>query len=243
MATKKKTVKDNQQKFGWHFLPKSMVLGYGDGRKAVVGKTLKMLESGKPECCHQGMHASEKISQAALFKKGFVLCRVVVTGGISSEHDKFCGYARTVIWAKEITQKDFNALNNALNGDYEFETYGLMYASQNQPAKFDAFFESWAKKNGWVNDVAGKCQTVVINYEKKFLKAAEVKKFLSERVVRTYDEIYADMRHAYDVDGDSFGAVDLEDTLFSMVNNSIICPIEDYTKIGDTAYVIKPRKR
>lgn len=65
MANKKK-----DSKLGWHFLPADMKLKYGDGRKAEVGKALSIPKDTKPWVCNEGMHASEKIHNAAQFKVG-----------------------------------------------------------------------------------------------------------------------------------------------------------------------------
>jgi len=65
----------------WHFLPNNGKLGRGDGRKVIVGETLRV--DGAPVLCDHGLHASERIIDAiptrAVWKRcGLSGCGLIV---------------------------------------------------------------------------------------------------------------------------------------------------------------------
>lgn len=241
MATKK----NKGVKFGWHFLPTDMKLEYGDGRKAKVGETLSITSKEAPECCVIGMHASETPSQAAKHKKGPVICRVAVSGDLDVDSDKFCGRHRTVIWAKQITMKEAKAFYKDANSGTEPASYWnieevLRYAGG---PKFDASIEKWAKQNGWKNDDFVGVRVEKVVYEKQDLDEKTVKKFLSDRMVRTYAEIEKDLQAAYKVDGDSNGDNDLNWILDELISSGDVCRVDLYAQNGDDGYVLKLKRK
>ncbi len=85
----------------WHFLPASGRLNHGDGREAVVGKTLRV--KGKPELCRRGLHASEELADAERLaeelrlERPWLLCRVAVGGCVVRDRDKLVGTTRKLL--------------------------------------------------------------------------------------------------------------------------------------------------
>lgn len=125
-----------KRKLGWHWIDRSRKLGYQDGRKVEVGERLEMLERGDatkrpPQVCGYGMHASSKISDAAEYHKGPILCRVVVTGSIDapSDDNKFCGRYRKVLWMAEITMADLKPIARELKIPLSRSQYNWMFGS------------------------------------------------------------------------------------------------------------------
>lgn len=86
--------------YGWHFLNVDRKLRYGDGRVVKTGRTLS-LKKGDPELCKKGMHASRTIYQALWYATSYqrILCRVVVSGDIIEDEEKFVGRHRKVLWS------------------------------------------------------------------------------------------------------------------------------------------------
>lgn len=247
MATKKKS-SSTDQKLGWHFLPKDMKLSYSDGRSVKVGQTLVMKGSEKPQCCHTGMHASEKPSQAATYNRGPVLSRVLVTGDIDVDSDKFAGRARTVIWAKELKEQDLKDILDTVKFSYystgQDQLVGYLgSAARSYPKEIDKALTEWAKKNGWKSDALANVQTVKLVYEKKQVDEDEVLKFLSPRQVRTLREIEADMKGCYDVNDDSGDGMTLCDALDEAVYAGNACRVEGYDKNGDDGFVLKLKRK
>ncbi len=237
MASKK------DRRLGWHFLPKSLKLEYGDGRTVEVGKTLSISPSETPMTCSQGMHASEKIRQAATFNRGPVVCRVEVKGDIDTDRDKFCGRSRTVLWMKELTTKDIQDCLVSIGFKTRTNVTKTMDSLQHQLAdacgntsyqdKADAWLMKWAEKNGCLTPVA-------LTYVKKEITENELKKFLTPRVVRTAKEIRADMVNLYECDGDD---EPLEEMLENYAGYGDICMIDNYTENGDAGFVLKLKRK
>ena len=80
----------------WHFAQDDMKLGYKDGRKIRVGKTLK--HKGKLVMCESGLHASAKILDALSYARGNMICRVELGGEIVRGDDKCVASERTCLW-------------------------------------------------------------------------------------------------------------------------------------------------
>ena len=91
----------------WHFLADDRCLGYSDGRKVVVGETLRM--GGSLILCERGFHASHRVIDALNFAPGPIVC-LVTLGGIvlhDTKHDipdKSVAQERTVIWMYDASQ-------------------------------------------------------------------------------------------------------------------------------------------
>lgn len=97
---------------GWHFLRHTRRLGYGDGREARTGETLRMFGKYKPSICKRGMHASPTVRAALRCAEAIFtlsddawLCRVVVSGEVTNTSlegwhadNKFVGRRRRVLW-------------------------------------------------------------------------------------------------------------------------------------------------
>ncbi len=102
------TKKKKDERLGWHFLPISRELGYSDGRKAKLGKTMSSDDWRAPHVCNTGMHASGKPIDAFNFLKGPIMCRVLVSrdlDGINGQDQKkFCGRDRTVLWCSNLLE-------------------------------------------------------------------------------------------------------------------------------------------
>lgn len=87
-ATKKHTA--------FHWSRNDDRLGYGDGRKIVLGKTLSV--KGKPEKCKHGLHGSESIMDALFYASGTHLWVVEIWGAVdTTDRDKICGQHRKAI--------------------------------------------------------------------------------------------------------------------------------------------------
>jgi len=94
----------------WHILPRTMKLGYGDGRIAEVGKTLSV--RGMPELCFRGLHASENLRDAERYgpeECQSKVCRVLVFGQVitdgywaGSPPDKIVGTSRKILYSVSI---------------------------------------------------------------------------------------------------------------------------------------------
>ena len=89
-------------KTGWHFLKEDCCLGYGDGRKVVVGETLTV--DCEPILCQSGLHASERIIDALYYARGPVCSLVEVGGNIVFGDDKFAGMTRKTLWMQDISE-------------------------------------------------------------------------------------------------------------------------------------------
>ena len=85
---------------GWHFLPADRRLQYGDGRKIVKGRTLRVSEDRPLVLCKYGLHASPTVHEAIEYAPGSILCRVELIGPRLDGNDKSVAYQRRVIaWA------------------------------------------------------------------------------------------------------------------------------------------------
>lgn len=84
----------------WHFAQDNMLLGYGDGRKIVMGETLSVEGDIKP--CENGLHASRNILNALQYAAGSSICRVYLSGTIVSSTDKTVASHRTCIWCLPV---------------------------------------------------------------------------------------------------------------------------------------------
>ena len=85
----------------WHFLAEDCRLGYDDGRKVVVGETLRVDET--PILCKRGFHASQRAIDALRFARGPIVCLVTLGGTVLNEtkqsiSDKSVAQERTVLW-------------------------------------------------------------------------------------------------------------------------------------------------
>jgi len=89
-------------KMYWHFLPDDGILANGDGRKVVVGETLRI--EGEPVLCDHGFHASERIIDALQYAPGALVCRVKLGGKITEGDDKVAAQERTVVWMYDATR-------------------------------------------------------------------------------------------------------------------------------------------
>ena len=80
---------------GWHFCRNDKRLGFEDGRKIRVGRTLKV----KPPVvlCERGLHASKRIIDALGYSQGYIICKVKLSGEIIHDTDKSVATERTVI--------------------------------------------------------------------------------------------------------------------------------------------------
>ena len=90
----------------WHFLSEDRCLGYDDGRKVVVGETLRMDES--PILCRRGFHASQRAIDAFNFAPGPITCLVTLGGTVLHGRghaipDKSVAQERTVLWAYDAS--------------------------------------------------------------------------------------------------------------------------------------------
>ncbi len=81
---------------GWHFLNDDKRLGYVDGRRVRVGRTITI--KGKPVMCEHGLHASKRLIDALPYARGNTICRVELGGTLKHGHDKSVATKRTVIW-------------------------------------------------------------------------------------------------------------------------------------------------
>lgn len=235
MATKKKTIATNDKKLGWHFLPADMKLEYGDGRLVVVGQTLSMNGRAKPQCCSDGMHAAEKLTQAASFKKGPVLCRVEVSGDIHTQYAKFCGRNRKVLWAKALTVKDILACLKSVgythcNTELSTLVGTLGSACGSYEKQVEAWLLKWAKNNG--------CNDGAYNSAPSFCKPSVTEKqvlsLITRRMVRTASEIKTDLA--------VFNLDDFDDIMDDLCGNDKILEVCDFTLAGMSGYILAPSK-
>ncbi len=238
MATKKKDTR-----LGWHFLNENMKLGYGDGRKAEVGKTLSIPTHRTPACCDVGMHASERISQAASFQVGPVMTRVLVSGDIDTASDKFCGRSRKVLWAGKLDAKILKKVIKAIGGDDSSDyvpdlvhELGNLADDEDHAPTIDKMLLKWANSKGLDGS------PVEITFVKKALTKEIVKGFLAQRLVRTQEEIVADIGEAYDVNGDESGNSSLDDILSDLNWDNEICTVDSFAADGSDGYVLKQKK-
>lgn len=230
----------SNQKFGWHFLPKNKKLKYGDDRKVEVGKPLSISKGEKPKVCNTGMHASEKIAQAAQYNAGPVLCRVIVSGDLdTSAADKFCGRTRTVIWMKELTAADMTAAIVAAGstvGSYTDQDSLVHRLNSCTDWKLNSTLEAWAKKNGWDDT---KQQQVLPTFEKPSLTKDVVLSLLSDRMVRTKHEILKQLGDAYDLTSNDSYNDDAFDEIIEDLKNypSKVHVVEEFTKNQADGYL------
>ncbi len=94
----------NEKKIrAWHF--SGGTLGYDDGRKVEAGVTYSMLGSSiSPELCCRGMHASIRPIDAIKFRKGCIVSRVELWGGVQQGGDKIVARHRKVLWCADATE-------------------------------------------------------------------------------------------------------------------------------------------
>ncbi len=85
----------------WHFLPADGCLANGDGRRVVVGETLRV--DGPLVLCTRGLHASRRLTDALKYAPGPILCRVRLSGDVAEGDDKLCATERTVEWMLDAT--------------------------------------------------------------------------------------------------------------------------------------------
>jgi hypothetical protein len=94
--------------FAWHFTAKNAKLGFGDGRKIVVGEALTVLVPGthgeRIACCQYGLHGSRQIIDALQYAQGPMLQRVIISGTIAEQDDKLCGSCRRCMAMADATQ-------------------------------------------------------------------------------------------------------------------------------------------
>lgn len=241
------TTTDKTKKLGWHFLPKSMSLDYGDGRKAAVGKTLAVKNTEAIRCCINGMHASTKIKDAAQYEKGPVLTRVEVSGDIDECWDgkKFAGRERKVLWAKEITHKDANEIGKVLGdlgmieaGLHDTIKYILSSAASNGD-RFERAMRNWAAKNGCPGVKAKALKPVPPPFSLKDVLAR-----LDTRTVVTKHELLRDLAAAgfgtRATDGSS--ADRLQELIDEGELDGKVHVIEDFTRHGGVGLLRVNRK-
>lgn len=226
------------KKLGWHFLPASKKLTYGDGRKVRVGSTVTMKGNLKPVCCNHGMHASEKVSQAANFGRGPVLTRVEVWGGINSQGDKFCGRHRRVLWMKEITMRAARSIMKSMDSNSSLvytDVVGLLKElATSDSVAFNLAVERWAKRNGLGTPTPAAAPTRPPLQEKDLLK------LLAPRIVRTKKEILRDMGGFYDL----ASPVDYVDAFDQLVSScSRIRIVVNIDGRGSLGYVLLSKSR
>ncbi|HEX3156742.1 MAG TPA: hypothetical protein VHV32_19085 [Candidatus Angelobacter sp.] len=85
----------------WHFAQDDRLLGYDDGRKIVVGETLKVSPPIKP--CKKGLHASKRAIDALGYARGAYVCLVTLGPDAQHDGDKSVSTERTVIAAIDAT--------------------------------------------------------------------------------------------------------------------------------------------
>ena len=84
----------------WHF--SDGTLGYSDDRRVEAGVMYTC--EGTPELCRNGMHASIDPIDAIAFRKGCIVSRVDVTGGVLKQEGKIVGANRLVLWTADATE-------------------------------------------------------------------------------------------------------------------------------------------
>jgi hypothetical protein len=234
--------KATNKKLGWHFLPKDMTLGYADGRKAQVGKTLKYTGTATPQVCYRGMHASHTIADAASFKKGPVLCRVEISGDVSDDGAKMAGRERKVISAKEVTLRDAKQLGKDLKHDglknitdeYEI-AYELSNAAYDDAPAFNKVMEKW---------IADGRQVVEVEVKPK-LTAEILKAFMGVGIVRTKTELEKAFK-GFDIEADDDSYHD--DLIEELLEEVDAIEIDGFQKtrnncFGEAGYVIGRKSR
>ena len=80
----------------YHFSSKDGSLRYGDKRKIVAGETLTV--KYEPILCEQGLHASNRITDALIYAPDFMLWKVELSGNVIHGHDKSVATERKAIW-------------------------------------------------------------------------------------------------------------------------------------------------
>lgn len=245
MATKKNS--NGLVERGWHFLPSSMKLDYGDGRKAEVGKTLSIPKSATPHTCSSGMHASLKPSQAASFCKGPVLTRVEVWGDIETDNDKFCGRNRRVLWAKELKQSDVLDLTKAVGKpappSKEVVERSLANIAGWEAAKFDAWIDVFVRTNGMTDALLDSVSMAIEAIQRPTFDAKSLLAQLMPRTIRTKKEILRDVKGFYDLTPADDWNADRFDEVVEELDGDRIIVIEDFSPSGEAGYVLKPRAR
>lgn len=111
---------------GFHFLPSDRRLRFGDNRLVEAGKTYSVAYSQKvgdtiltkPKVGVSGLHCATHISSALTLAPGFSLCKVKVSGSVSSAFNLYAGKHRKVFWikdAEEATKKACLVLVTKIN--------------------------------------------------------------------------------------------------------------------------------
>jgi hypothetical protein len=227
--------KKQPKRLGWHFLPADRRLTNGDDRKVTVGQKLSM-RGPEPILCSFGMHASERVSDAAKYQRGPMLCRVEVWGDIAEGDDKFCGRYRRVNWMKLITRRDLNSIAHVM-GARAYPSClvdQLAELAKANPDKFNASVEAWARKHG----ASDKLHEGV---ERPRLEESHLLRFMMPRVVRTAKEIRRDVGDFYDLTPDGFSYSDRIAEL--LVGCNRICTIHNIDGLGGRGYVLQSRRR
>ncbi len=242
MATKSSNSKNASNKknvvLGWHFLAPDRRLGEGDGRLVQLGQTLTMKYNNTqtPGVCSYGMHASPKISAAAKYTKGPVLCRVEVWGDVDDARstDKFCGRHRRVIWWKELTKAEMAAATGKLVGNKTVDDLvsDMYYTNANT---LDTNLEALAKKHGWddaqnAKNPTGDVTTAKFIPVKPELDEKTVLSLLDKRFVRTRHEIEKQLGGAFDMSN-------ADDVFDDLEMNGDAHVIENFTKDGANGYL------
>ncbi len=233
-------------RLGWHFLPRNRKLKYSDGRKVTLGKPIKMIGKEKPRTCNNGMHASEKAVDAARYADYatdmYVLCRVIVSGDLSTDSNKFCGRERTVIWWHDLSLQDLKEIYTGAGspGGTWWNESDYLSGLRNLP---DGTIEKWAAKKGW-NDVANKAaigntvQLAAPVYQKPEFNAKVLLSLLNDRVVRTKHEIMSQIKGGYEMTAtDSLYDDRFDELLDDYDVSSSIHVIESFTKSGADGYL------
>lgn len=234
MATKPK----QKTKLGWHFLPADMKLGYSDNRKVEVGKTLSVLKASKIEPCYNGMHAAERISQAASYGKGPVLCRVEISGDITVKGNKFAGRHRKVLWARKLTCKEMRTLLDHIGwganllDDEDSLVQSMDSAAGSYADEMDKWLEKWAKDHGCV---PGKYVVAAPTYIQPSVTEKHVLALISRRMVRTAKEIKADLA--------VFDCGTFDSIMDTLCSDGKVLQVNDYTKNGLDGYVLAHTNR
>lgn len=247
MATKTKKLPDPSRpdlRLGWHFLPANKTLTYGDGRKVTVGATLST--SAVPSVCARGMHASEKVTDAAAYTRGPVMCRVEVWGSIDTSHsDKFSGQHRKVLWMKQLTKKDIKECFNDIgyevpdywNSETPVSSYinqlGCVVHGEEYQDAVEAWLENWAQKNGCPGLKPKTVKKVVLPPE---LTTDELIPLLSDRYVRTREELETQI-------GDQWGEDSVDNAFYDLAYDEAVCVVENFTADGDDGYVLRQKKK
>ena len=86
---------------GWWFSTKSGNLGYGDGRKIVIGEKLSV--KGKLIICENALHGSFDPFDALQYAPGSILHKVLFSGARIEENDKVGSRSRTVLATREAS--------------------------------------------------------------------------------------------------------------------------------------------